>query len=137
MDCIYCGHKTTVLNSRPQKRLQQVWRRRHCDSCGAIFTTHEAVELAGSLVVRQTDSHDGHIKPFSRDKLFLSVYGALGHRKAPVADASALTATITAQLRKQLQGASITKPAIIEATATALGHFDEAAAVYYRAYHKS
>ncbi len=133
MDCIYCGHKTSVLNSRPQKRLRQVWRRRECSVCKAVFTTHEVVELAGSVVVRRLN---GRIAPFSRDTLFVSLLQALGHRKDPIGDASALTATITVSVRKDLSSAAVSTTDIVAAAHTALKLFDKSAAVSYAAYHQ-
>ncbi len=132
MVCIYCSGSTRVTNSRPQKRLHQVWRRRYCTQCQAIFTTNEAVDLSTSLVVKH---QDGSVAPFSRDKLLISVYRAVGHRERPTDDAGALTATITAKL---LHGGSTAVVSPLDIVATAhetLQHFDAAAAVQYRAYH--
>src|SRR5580765_2597657 len=95
MVCIYCGNKTQIINSRPQKRLNRTWRRRECTHCEAVFTTEEAVDLSSSVVVRHAHSP---VQPFSRDKLFASVLQALGHRTKPVEDASALTTTVIAKL---------------------------------------
>ncbi len=112
----------------------QVWRRRHCTSCGALFTTNEAVDLSTSLVVRHAN---GPVRPFSRDKLFVSVLRAVGHRSEPIQDAGALTATITAKLLHSTATAAIAPADIIKTTLTALNHFDKAAAVQYQAYHKT
>ena len=133
MVCIYCSGATRVTNSRPQKRLMQVWRRRHCKSCGAIFTTTEAVELGTSLVVRRTD---GAVAPFNRDKLFMSIMRAVGHRQTPLEDASALTATIIAKLRRSTTQAAVGPSDIVTVALATLKHFDTAAAVQYGAYHK-
>lgn len=133
MDCIYCGHKTTVANSRPQKRLQQVWRRRKCTHCSAIFTTTEGVELGGSLMVRNGTRK---LLPFDRDYLYLSVHSALGHRKDAVSAASALTATIIAELRKATTGAVLERSDVVRHALTVLKRFDTVAAVQYGAYHK-
>ena len=132
MVCIYCGSKTTVTNSRPQKRLMQTWRRRQCTACNAIFSTNELVDLASSLVVR----HDSLIQPFTRDKLFLSLYKALGHRQDAVHDASALTATITAQICKKTTTGLVEHSEIAKVTHQVLVRFDKAGAVQYAAYHK-
>lgn len=132
MVCIYCGGKTSVTNSRPQKRLGQVWRRRQCQSCGAAFTTNEAVDHATSLVVRSGAS----VAPLTRDKLFVSLYRALGHRKSAVEDATALTATILSKLRLVAANATLTPENIAETALGILKRFDEAAAVQYAAYHR-
>ena len=133
MVCIYCSGKTQVTNSRPQKRLLQVWRRRHCTVCGAIFTTNEAVDLSTSLAVRQ---QNGPTSPFSRDKLLVSILRAVGHRERPIEDAGALTATITAKLLYQTATAAVSPADITKTALETLRRFDNAAAVQYQAYHK-
>jgi len=132
MVCIYCGSRTQVTNSRPQKRLRQVWRRRACTACGAIFTTNEAIDFSTSLVIRSGTSG---VQPFNRDQLFVSILQAVGHRDAPVRDASALTATITGKLLHSLTAATLTRADIITTALQVLKHFDQAAAVQYAAYH--
>ena len=133
MVCVYCGGATQVTNSRPQRRLNQVWRRRACTKCGAVFTTNEAADLSTSLVVR---GNAGAVRPFSRDLLFVSILRAVGHRAAPVDDAGALTATITGKLLHSTKTAAITRGDIINTALQALKHFDHAAAVQYAAYHQ-
>jgi len=133
MVCIYCGNETQVVNSRPQKRLNQIWRRRQCSGCGAVFTTEESAHLSTSLAVRR---QNGPVSPFSRDKLFLSLLKALGHRTTPVEDAGALTATIVAQLLQNTPKATIDPSDIAKTALGALQRFDTAAAVQYQAYHK-
>jgi len=134
MVCIYCGGKTQVTNSRPQKRLNHIWRRRECLVCHAIFTSVEAAQLSSSLSVK---SGKGNIKPFSRDKLFASVLGAVGHRKTRVADAGALTDTIIAKLLGSTTQAAVSPAEIVIIAHETLSRFDKAAAVQYRAYHSS
>jgi transcriptional repressor NrdR len=133
MVCIYCGAATRVTNSRPQKRLLQVWRRRLCSQCGAIFTTNEAVDLSTSLSVR---APGGRPRPFSRDKLFVSILRAVGHRTEPLSDANALTATIIAKLLHATQEAVIEPAQIVAMALDTLTKFDTAAGVQYQAYHK-
>ncbi len=132
MVCIYCGNKTQVTNSRPQKRLNRTWRRRECLSCGAVFSTSESADYESSIVVRADHARP---QPFSRDKLFASILQAVGHRKTAVADAGALTDTIIAQLLRSTAQAAISPSAIILATFTVLERFDGVAAVQYQAYH--
>lgn len=134
MVCIYCGGKTQVTNSRPQKRLNRTWRRRECSNCHALFTTEEAVELSSSLVVRPSS---GSLQPFSRDKLFVSLLRALGHRETALEDAGALTATTIAKLLHGETQAVIDPADIVTVAHAALSRFDTAAAVQYRAYHKN
>ena len=131
MVCIYCGSATKVLNSRPQKRANQIWRRRKCLTCRAVFTTIEAVDPTLALQFR----HGKHTEPFSRDKLLLSVYDSLRHRKAAATDASVLTAAILSRLYAQIQDASLSRDLVTQTAAAVLGHFDPAAATHYRAFH--
>lgn len=142
MVCIYCGGKTQVTNSRAQKRVNHVWRRRECYNCHAAFTTQEAVDYSGSIVVRPERAAGQSIKhlpssPFSRDKLYVSVLKALGHRMTAVDDATALTNTIIGRLLTGTTGAVITPATIIVITHETLARFDTAAAVQYRAYHQN
>lgn len=132
MVCIYCGAKTRITNSRPQKRLLQTWRRHTCTRCHAVFTTHEQADLSGSLRVRFPD---GSLKPYERMILLLSIYEALGHRSDALEAAKALEATITARLLKMALGAKLTRLDIVVAAHDSLRHFDHAGAVSYHAHH--
>jgi transcriptional regulator NrdR family protein len=91
------------------------------------------VELSGSLVVA---TNNGHISPFSRDKLYLSIWSALGHRNDAVSAASALTATIIASLRKTAVTPRLDYIEIIKTATAVLRRFDIAASIQYSAYHK-
>lgn len=131
MVCIYCQNETKVVNSRHQKKLNRVWRRRTCLSCGTTFTSTEAVELSGSITVR----HQKRLEPFQRDKLFMSVYDSLKHRKTALSDATGLTDTIVSKLYPLMSDAMLEKSVIIEVTAVILQRFDPVSATYYRAFH--
>lgn len=133
MVCIYCGGKTQITNSRPQKRLNRTWRRRECLNCHAVFTTEEAADYSSSLVVRHPHAP---VQPFSRDKLFASLLKSLGHRQSAVDDAGALCATIVVKLLQNTPEAALSPTDIIKTTHETLLHFDTAAAVQYAAYHK-
>jgi transcriptional regulator NrdR family protein len=135
MVCIYCGHKTDVINSRPQKRHNKVWRRRRCTACEAVFTTTESASLSESLVIARSTAKAGY-HPFLRDKLFLSVYNSCQHRKSAVADASALTETILGDLPTISQNGLVDRQALRETTLQVLTRFDTVAAVHYAAFHK-
>ncbi|MGH3053799.1 MAG: hypothetical protein ACRDL7_02335, partial [Gaiellaceae bacterium] len=124
MVCIYCSSSTNVTNSRLQKRANQVWRRRHCTSCGANFTTHEVVDL-GSAIAVQRSSKD--IQPFSRDRLFTSVYDSLKHRRDALGDATALTLTIIGQLLPHVNNGRLDRDVIAAVTSAVLERFDMAA----------
>lgn len=132
MVCLYCGAKTQVTNSRPSRRLNQTWRRRGCDKCGAIFTTRETIDYAGSIVVK----HAALIEPFDRDILLLSLVNSLGHRMSPVADARALVDTIMQKLVKAAQNGSMKASDITAVTSAVLARFDSLAAAHYKAYHQ-
>ena len=131
MLCIYCGSETNVINSRPQKRLNHIWRRRKCANCGAIFTTTEIPDLFKSLSVKKS----GHLQPFSRDKLLLSINASLKHLKQPTNDASSLTDTILSKLLPLVKDASLTSEQIIATTLLTLNHFDKPASTHYAAFH--
>jgi len=133
MVCIYCDSPTKVSNSRPQKRRYQVWRRRTCTRCGATFSTLETVDFSTGIVIR---GKDGTLSPFSRDRLFVSILQAVGHRRDGLSDASGLTTTIASQLLRSTETALIESSQITKTAAIALKRFDSAAAVQYVAYHK-
>lgn len=131
MVCIYCGVKTQVINSRPQKRQNHIWRRRECQGCRALFTTSEAPDFLKSLSVRRKKV----LQPFSRDKLFLSVHDSLKHRKTAINDATGLTDTIIGKLYPLIASGSLDDREIVLVTVETLDAFEPAAATYYRAYH--
>ena len=133
MVCIYCGAKTQVINSRLQKRVNVVWRRRRCQSCRVVFTSLEQNDYENALVVERDASH---IIPFRRDELFLSVYEACRHRHNAVADASALTKTILGQLPAiQTSEGRISRDKLVGLVYDALKRFDAVAAIHYNAFH--
>lgn len=131
MVCIYCSGNTDVFNSRHQKRLNHVWRRRRCAVCKAVFTTIEAADPSQTVLIKR----NGHLEPFSRELILLSVYDSLKHRKTAVQDATALTATIVSTLYGLTANATLERDQITEAAATVLERFDSVAAVHYRAFH--
>lgn len=133
MVCIYCGGDTHVKNSRLQKKANQVWRRRACVKCGAIFSTLESPDFDRSIVVQKAS----HLEPFSRDILFISIYDSLKHRQTAVSDATAVTATVIAKLLKRTGDAQLDRAQIVKTAQLALARFDKAAAVHYAAFHQS
>lgn len=132
MVCIYCGSSTRVANSRLQKKINRVWRRRACEKCAAVFSSLEQVVYDSSIAVKTTMSH---IVPFNRDLLYLSIYDACRHRKLAVTDATALTDTILSKLPSRAQQGLITRDDIVKLAQETLAHFDQAAAVHYAAFH--
>lgn len=134
MVCIYCGSsRLSVINSRAQKRLNQVWRRRQCQACHAIFTSTEAVDYSKSLAVQNSKNE---IRPFIREKLLVSVLKCCQHRKAALGDAMGLSDTIISKLLAN-NSHPIQTQAIIRTITDTLEHFDHAAAVQYAAYHRT
>lgn len=131
MKCVYCSSETKVTNSRLQKKPNRVWRRRQCLVCQATFTTEEQAVTDTSLLV----SGAKRVEPFSREKLLLSVYEALRHRKTAISDATALCDTIWGQLQPQINTAQLERRQIIETTLGILKRFDKAGATAYLAFH--
>lgn len=134
MVCIQCGQNTEVSNSRHQKRANRVWRRRKCLSCGSVFTTQEQALYQASWLVKGKKSS---LTPFSRDKLFLSLYKSCQHRKHAVSDAGGLADSIIGLLSRQVQSGMIDSSAIKSTVSVALSRFDKAASTHYQAYHSS
>lgn len=131
MVCTYCGGDTKVTNSRHQVKNNQVWRRRQCLSCQAIFSTEEAVNYRQAWMVKTGKA----LKPFSRDKLFLSLLNACAHRKTALSDAQGLTDTVIKKLTSNIGDGTINNSDIVRAAQVALNRFDGAASVHYRAFH--
>lgn len=131
MVCIYCEGETSVINSRKQKRRNTVWRRRACNECNATVTSIESIDLENALVITSKKHH----KPFSRDKLFISIYESCKHRSDAQTSATALTDTIITLLYPLIKNASVTRSNIIETTTKVLRRYDQPAAVYYKSFH--
>ncbi|MDQ3123281.1 MAG: hypothetical protein M3Q14_01185 [bacterium] len=136
MVCIYCGKDTKVTNSREKVRLPSTWRRRRCNSCIAQFSTIELPNFATSLVVT---NKNGALSPFSRDKLFISIYKALGHRDDATQSASGLIPTVISTLLRKypIQDGSVSAHHIALSAYIVLKRFDPMSAHTYKAYHKT
>lgn len=132
MVCIQCGAETRVTNSRPQKRNNQIWRRRQCLSCGAVFTTEETAQYGAAWLVRRKS---GALQPFSRDKLLISLLKSLEHRKTALNDAAGLVETIIGKLYSQVSNGTLESRQIAQISLVALNRFDAAAATHYQAFH--
>lgn len=79
-----------------------------------------------------------HIVPFRRDHLLLSIWEACRHRPDSLDTASALTDTIMQKLvGARPSNGSITRATLVGTVEQTLAHFDEAAAVSYRAFHSA
>lgn len=136
MVCIYCGHETEVYNSRERARNPSVWRRRRCSLCVAQFTTEELPDYRTSLVVK---GQDHKLYPFNRDKLFLSLHSALGHRQDALTPATELTSTVIGSLlrKKRAPDGLLTISVLAKQTHQTLKRFDPLAAHTYKAYHQT
>jgi transcriptional regulator NrdR family protein len=80
--------------------------------------------------------HGKRSEPFSRDKLFLSLYRSCEHRPAALKDAAALTDTVMWRLAAQARDGALEGRDIVQITQVALNRFDKAASVHYQARHK-
>ena len=71
MRCPYC-HKDDdkVIDSRSAEEGRVVRRRRHCQTCGKRFTTHERIEESPRLAVVK---RDGTRVPYDRKKMVVGL----------------------------------------------------------------
>jgi transcriptional repressor NrdR len=132
MVCIYCGGNTRVVNSRSSKRNSDIWRRRQCDSCKAIFTTNELPDLSRSVSIINIQ---GSLETFSTDKLYMSIFKALSHREDALNDARHITNTITTKLLKECSDGAIEINDLKIICLNTLEKFDKVAGTYYSAYY--
>jgi len=133
MVCLYCGGGTKVGNSRLQRRSNQVWRRRICKRCGAVFTTHEAIDLSSTLLV----TSGGVPKPFVTDMLFTELLLAMSHRKNAYLDAREATNTVIKRLLELPGKPLYSPPQISLITSDILKKLDKRAHLRYTAEHPS
>lgn len=135
MKCIYCKSNTKVTNSRARALNSSIWRRRECLSCVAQFSTNELPDYTKSILVLNSD---GILSSFCRDKLFLSLYRALGHRKDAITSASELTSTTISKLiRNDISSKPIDIRSIADTAYLILKRYDPMAANIYKAYHRN
>ncbi|MBI4033543.1 hypothetical protein HY379_00935 [Candidatus Saccharibacteria bacterium] len=133
MVCVYCGNDTAVTNSRLQKRSNQVWRRRQCKACRAVFTTLEAIDIPTTLIV---DSR-GRSEPFLPDKLYTEVLLALQDRKDAYVAAREATNTIIKELLKLPDKPLFHPEQISRVVGAVLKRLDRRAYLRYAAEHPS
>lgn len=133
MVCIYCGGGLSVINSRPQKSSNSIWRRRQCKLCAAITTTVERIDLRASIRVR----HSGALEPFLAEKLLISVHESLKHTANASESASALTNTICHKIMQHHAETAVVSPQTIIRIATeVLLRFNKVAGLHYQASHQ-
>lgn len=137
MICIFCRHETEVTNSRSKAKAPAVWRRRVCKVCVAQFSTLELPDYAKALGVLSPESKKP--APFSRDKLYLSIYKSLGHRPDALDCSTALTATIIGRVLKKgkVEGGRLQASIVAKTAHEVLKRFDPAGANAYKTYHKA
>lgn len=133
MVCIQCQQKTQVINSRPQRRTNQQWRRRQCSNCNSIFSTTESADYSAVWSIKRASRP---LMQFNRDKLLLSVYDSLKHRPKSLEDAAGLTNTVISKLSALATNGILTPKQIAQTVQVALNRFDKAASVHYQANHK-
>jgi transcriptional repressor NrdR len=131
MICLYCNGSTQVVNSRPQHKATQVWRRRKCEECGRLFSTNERIDLSKALMIRKSETE---VEPFVREKLLLSIYRSVGHRKTAINDSTAITDTICSKLIKSSTSPIIEVEYLVKLVTNTLNTFDKPAGVHYKAY---
>jgi transcriptional regulator NrdR family protein len=114
-----------------------VWRRRACKVCGGQFTTTEVPDYPTALVVASQDAKE--MRPFNRDKLFMSLHRSLGHRISALDDATALTSTVIGRLlnKKEAPNGALGLQRIAHTSYEVLKRFDPLAAHTYKAYHQA
>jgi len=79
----------------------------------------------------------GHLEPFSRDKLFLSLHNSCQHRPTALADAGALADTVINKLSSLSNNGVMAVQSITMTAKITLEHFDKPASVHYQAFHKT
>ncbi len=131
MVCLYCGGETKVSNSRRQRRNNQIWRRRQCLSCGAVFTTHEAIELESALSVQKS----GQLSPFLPDLLLNELMLALKHRPDAYTASREVLGTIVKRLLALPQKPVFATSDITRISTEVLKRFDRRAYLRYSADH--
>jgi transcriptional regulator NrdR family protein len=132
MRCPFCESDTSVEISRPSLKIPSVWRRRQCKNCHKVLSTREKPDLALSFLVKK---EAGHEEPFSEDKLLMSVYECLTHRKDALEASKALSDTVTRMLLPRKSGI-IVETEIKTTILKVLKRFDGAAFTYYKAHHR-
>src|SRR5437899_2313089 len=94
MKCPFCRQTNTeVYNTRNTKFHSEIWRRRRCLDCSQAFTTYESPNLGLLKVI----SHN-RLYPYSRAKLFSSIYMSFVDGSGQAGDIDAVTSTIEAKL---------------------------------------
>jgi transcriptional regulator NrdR family protein len=76
------------------------------------------------------------LEPFSRDKLFMSLYESCKHRPTALTDADGLADTVMQHVLQHLNEGVVGREEIAAISTAVLERFDRTAATIYSAYHK-
>jgi transcriptional regulator NrdR family protein len=92
-----------------------------------LFTTTELFDTSSAIRIATNSNSE----PFSRDKLFLSIFQACEHLPDAIEVATALTATIIGRLLAAIDSPTVPVHTLTELAAKALKHYDSAAFIRY------
>jgi transcriptional regulator NrdR family protein len=110
-----------------------VWRRRQCQVCQSVFTTHESVELESAISVGAA----GTYRPFMPDLLLKELMSALQDRKDVYTASREVLGTIVRNLLRLPQKPVFLPADISKTTAEVLKRFDKRAYLRFVAEHPS
>lgn len=80
-------------------------------------------------------SQNKSLRPFSRDKLLLSLYKSCQHRPDALEDASQLADTVIKKLAASIENGRLWTTSISQVVLVTLSRFDKAASTHYQAFH--
>jgi len=133
MRCPFCqSEDTQVKDSRPADDGAAIRRRRHCNNCGARFTTFERVQLRELLVLKSS----GRKVPFDREKLQRSI--SIATRKRDI-DQDTIDRTVSeiARTLEQSGETEISSSVIGQHVMAALKNIDDVAFVRYASVYRN
>ena len=131
MKCPFCRENTSeVYNTRSTKLKNQIWRRRRCQKCNQSFTTYEQPDLSYLKVTSDTKKS----LPYSRAKLFSSIYAAFEGINSEAKTIDAVTDTVEARIL-DLKKPMVSREDIATTVLTTLKHFNTPAFLKYLATH--
>lgn len=133
MVCIYCKNSTKISNSRHLARKNGTWRRRNCQICNLTFSTIEIPDYSTIWSLARNNSKQ--LEPFSRTKLYISIYQSLKHRPKALEEAEELTNTIIMNMSSKVRDGLVFINDLKESVMEILNNFDNTSLVYYKAYY--
>ncbi|MEK9195924.1 MAG: hypothetical protein AAB914_01005 [Patescibacteria group bacterium] len=98
----------------------------------AVFTTRELPDWSLSISVSR---NNGQISPYSTDKVFVSVFRSLSHRKSPIEDARGITTTTTESVGQLQRNGVVSTGELQKTISGVLQRFDSVARIHYDAHH--